>query len=1552
MKAATRQVRTWGSAVLLALGLAGSAQAATWTFTPELKRIDAADAELPEGFAHVPRDQNLRVGLYVRAASNDASSMSVSPIGFESLFGAIHFESDDMAGADISAIVAELGNSAGWGRRMASATFSSDQDELLGPPGQGMGERSWMFFWDDATNGQDVARGAWCIPVEGSCSVFLGVLTIPLTGVSADEAAELSLEIGGLYSSQDLVAARTMFSRAQAGVAAGNSISYSICARAGCPAAVSFATEASELREGETLEVTVSLAEALDSDLVVPIRVAGASDAAEALYSLSQTSLTFAAGETSASLTVTAVENEEDEEVEAAMLVLELWDLPNTVSRGAVQRTSISILDNDHPEVEVSYGAADYTAREGGTAAEVSVTLSAPPEREVTIPITVDLDQGATEADYSGVPESITFGSEETLQTFEVTAVEESDMDVGEGVRLGFGELPSRVVLGSQSTARVGLRDNDTDEITLSVSESSVDEAAGTIELRVTATLVLNLSDELAQAVSLPLALSGTAVSGEDYSLIGQVPVIAIPASSVTGTSAEATLSIALVDDETVEAVESLSIGGSVANFNVIPVEVEIRDADGASLSVTGPEGTVEEGGEASFVVRLSNPVDVQVSVDWVAVDGTALVSEDLDAETRSGRLVFPAGSEAGASQTAIAQVLDDEHSEGEESFGLRLAAVDAQGVEDARVTIDQGAASAEASIAASDPLILSLVGPQMVVEGAMATYMLSLEGGVPAEEVVATLAVSDETTLDAEDYSGLPDSVTIPAGETSASFTLTFGMNILGEDAKSLVLTLTSARGGGRGGVVIDPKAGSLRTAVMGSSLVMVSDDRVGGVEGDTMSISLSVNPPVRELDILVSYALEADSAGVDDYSDETGGQIRVAAGEARGEIRVMAVDDRLSERAESFVVRLTGVETVGDGDPAALLGSQENQLAVRATIEASDPLSISIEGPRELKEGSQATYQLNIEGGESTEDVSLTPLIALASEADLSDVSGLGERLTIPAGQDSASFTLAAHADQLDEGEERLIVEFSDLEGGGGLAINSDSSAPEVLITDAHLEARAEAMRYALAGIGRALGDNMVEMLGERGTAAVMGGEANHLSFGGRVIDLDSLRLDGGDGDLAGWMDAAIGFLGVNTNSPDGLASDMAYATGVASGEVGLDLIPDFAELLSDSAFSYGFGGGEEEPATWTLWGSGDLTRFEGRPADHFRMRGQVMGGHLGLDYRVSDTLLVGVALSRSSSEVEYESRGELATDGRLRLRLTSAHPHVHWSPSEGLGLWGSAGYGFGDAVLSDEKGEAETSVSMRMAALGARRGLRPLGGFEVSFKADAYLVRMRAEEQVGLLGVEADAARLRLALAGSRSMEFRGGSLVTGNLELGARADGGHAGEGAGAELRAGLAYAHPAGFNIEAGGHMMLAHEQRGFKQWGASLNMGFDAGLRGQGIQFLFTPSWGASAMGAEGIWTAGRASEALGAQGLDQGMALETRLAYGMELARRRGLLTLFTEMAQSGGIAPSLRLGGQLGGFQTRHSQIDFELYGERVGPRLGLDPEYGLVFKIRGGF
>ena len=112
--------------------------------------------------------------------------------------------------------------------------------------------------------------------------------------------------------------------------------------------------------------------------------------------------------------------------------------------------------------VTVSFGAAAYTAAEGGEAATVTVNLSPAPGRPVSIPLLSVGATGATASDYTA-PGSVAFAATETARTFTVTAVDDDADDDGETVALEFDTslLPSAMTVGNPATATVTLDDDD-----------------------------------------------------------------------------------------------------------------------------------------------------------------------------------------------------------------------------------------------------------------------------------------------------------------------------------------------------------------------------------------------------------------------------------------------------------------------------------------------------------------------------------------------------------------------------------------------------------------------------------------------------------------------------------------------------------------------------------------------------------------------------------------------------------------------------------------------------------------------------------------------------------------------------------------------------------------------------------------------------------------------------------------------------------------------------------------------------------------------------------
>ena len=107
-----------------------------------------------------------------------------------------------------------------------------------------------------------------------------------------------------------------------------------------------------------------------------------------------------------------------------------------------------------------TFGSRSYTATEGGTAATVEVRLPEAPSSTLTIPIEVKSRVGATAADHSTIPASLTFTTSDTTKTFTVTAVDDTDDDDGESITIGFGTpVPTGYV--ATDTTVVNLADND-----------------------------------------------------------------------------------------------------------------------------------------------------------------------------------------------------------------------------------------------------------------------------------------------------------------------------------------------------------------------------------------------------------------------------------------------------------------------------------------------------------------------------------------------------------------------------------------------------------------------------------------------------------------------------------------------------------------------------------------------------------------------------------------------------------------------------------------------------------------------------------------------------------------------------------------------------------------------------------------------------------------------------------------------------------------------------------------------------------------------------------
>ena len=228
------------------------------------------------------------------------------------------------------------------------------------------------------------------------------------------------------------------------------------------PVTVQFGATTYEVVEGETVTIAVTLSADPERTVVIPITHTPQSGAdSPADYSGVPTSVTFNTGQMSQTITFTATQDDVDDDGESVKLAIGTT-LPSGVSLGATNETTVSITDDDDPQVAVSFDRASYRVLEGDTVT-VGVTLSGDPKRTVEIPLTATDYGGVTSVDYSGVPTSVTINAGETSKTFEFMAMADDASDTGESVMIGFGtSLPSRVTEGTPNEARVTINQMST----------------------------------------------------------------------------------------------------------------------------------------------------------------------------------------------------------------------------------------------------------------------------------------------------------------------------------------------------------------------------------------------------------------------------------------------------------------------------------------------------------------------------------------------------------------------------------------------------------------------------------------------------------------------------------------------------------------------------------------------------------------------------------------------------------------------------------------------------------------------------------------------------------------------------------------------------------------------------------------------------------------------------------------------------------------------------------------------------------------------------------
>src|SRR5438477_1556417 len=431
-----------------------------------------------------------------------------------------------------------------------------------------------------------------------------------------------------------------------------------------------------------------------------------------------------------------------------------------------------------------------------------------------------------------------------------------------------------------------------------------------------------------------------------------------------------------------------------------------------------------EAGGVATVSATLSAASGLTVTVD-LAFSGTATLTSDY---TRSGTsIVIPPGSTNGSiTLTAIQDALD----EVDETIVVDIASV-SNGTE-------PGTQQVTATIIDDDGPTIS-INNVTVTEGntgstVNANFSVSLSAASP-QSITVDYSTADGAATAPADYVAKSGTVTFPANSTTPqTISIVVNGDNIDEVNETFTVNLTNAvhatiaNGAGTATIIDNDNPPTVAFSLASSS----------GAESVTpanLAVSLSA---VSGKTVTVDYSVSGGTAtgGGVDYTLASG-TLSFAPGVTNRNVALAVVNDALNELNETVLIALTNPTNTTLGAIATHT----------YTIIDDDPppsVTLSLSGSPMAEAGGVATVTATLSAPSGQ---TVTVDLAFSGTATLgSDYTNSGTSIVVPPGSTNGTITLTAVHDALDEADETVIVDISNVTNG----TESGTQQVTAIITD----------------------------------------------------------------------------------------------------------------------------------------------------------------------------------------------------------------------------------------------------------------------------------------------------------------------------------------------------------------------------------------------------------------------------------------------------------------------------------------------------------------------
>ena len=793
-----------------------------------------------------------------------------------------------------------------------------------------------------------------------------------------------------------------------------------------------------------TVEVTLTLSADPERTVVIPISKTNQGDATTADYSGVPQNVTFDSGDISKSFTFTAAHDTVDDDGESVKLSFGAT-LPDGVSAGTPATSTVTITDDDVPSVTVSFGAASYTVAEGSSRT-VSVSLDADPERTVVIPIEAANEGGASDSDYTGVPESVTFDAGDTSKSFDVSAVEDNLAESGERVKLSFGTLPADASAGTPSEASVSIHDRTQGQDLPTSPTVHFESAAYSVDEGATVAVKVKLSKAPGSETVIPITAANRAgASDDDYS--------GVPGSlTFAATDTEKTITFAAADDSVDDDDEKVTLsfgslpGGITATTGEAPeAVVTIADNDKpTALTVQFGQAayTAAEGSTVTVTVTLSGDPEMDLMIPISKANEGGATSADYSGVPNS--VTFNSGdTEKTFVFTAETDSVDDDGESVKLEFGTLPTtpiAVTAGTTDEATVTItDDDVPSVTVSFGAAAYTVAESddTGTANATENEVeVTVTLSAN---PERTVVIPIEKANQGGATTADYSGVPQNVTFDSGDTSKSFTFTAAHDTVDDDGESVRLSfgatlptgVTAGTTDEATVTITDDDVPSVTVSFGSAAYTVAESDDTGTANATENTVQVTVTldaDPERTVVIPISKTNEGGATSAD-YSGVPP-SVTFGSGDTEKTFVFTAETDTDDDDGES--VRLsfgatlpTGV-TAGTPATSAVTITDDDVPSVTVSF-GSAAYTVAESDDSDTTNVTENTVQVTLTLSADPERTVVIPIEKTNQVgATTADYSGVPPSVTFDSGDTSKSFTFTAAHDTVDDDGESVRLSF----------------------------------------------------------------------------------------------------------------------------------------------------------------------------------------------------------------------------------------------------------------------------------------------------------------------------------------------------------------------------------------------------------------------------------------------------------------------------------------------------------------------------------------------